>query len=89
MARTYWAPRGQDWEFLGTFPEGHKATPRTPQATAAVIDITDLVVREVMDRMRVTERESPPRLVGLPSAIARRLHAGVVLPWAQIEGYVK
>ena len=91
MSRTYWAPRGQDWEFLGVFPEGHRVQPKTPQATAAVIDITDLGVRDVMDRMRVTERESPPKFVGLPSAITRRLHAGTpaALPWAQLEGYVK
>lgn len=86
MARTYWAQKGNDWEFLGAFRDGHKADPKQPQGRGHIIDIQDLPVQGMLDRLggRVM-------LVGIPSAIGKRLQSRVPanLSWAQIEGYVK
>lgn len=88
MARTYWAPKGQDWEFLGAYRDGHQVKDaKSPQAKGSILDIQGVTdVQGVLDLLagRVL-------LVGLPAAIAKRLQARVAhsLPWAQIEGYVK
>jgi hypothetical protein len=91
MSRTYWAPKGQDLEFLGAYQDGHVAKPNTPQAAGRIIDVTDLDMLQVMERLKVETRPAPPLLVGLPAAIAKRLQARmpVAVPWAQIEGYVR
>jgi hypothetical protein len=92
MARTYWAPQGSDWEFLGAFPDGHKVRDlKQPQGSGAILDLQDMTAQAAVDALQAETRPAPPRLVGLPSAIAKRLQAKapVVLPWAQIEGYVK
>lgn len=86
MARTYWAKKETDWEFLGAFRDGHKANPNTPQAEGHVIDVQDLDVQGVLDALA-----DRVMLVGLPSAISKRLQArmAAVVPWAQIEGFVR
>ncbi len=92
MARTYWAPKGQDWEFLGAFRDGHQVKdPKAPQGSGFIIDIQGLDVQGVNDKLQVETRPAPPRLVGLPTAITKRLQARmpVPLPWAQVEGFVK
>lgn len=93
MARTYWKPLADgSLEFLGAFRDGHAVkNPKDPQAGARVIDLTDLDIPGAHERLQVETRPAPPRLVGLPSAIANRLHARMIvpLPWAQLEGYVK
>jgi hypothetical protein len=93
MARTYWLKQPDNtYEFLGAFRDGHQANPKQPQAKASVLDITDLPdPQAVVDKLGMESRESPPRLVNLPSAIGKRLTARMVWsgPWAQIEGFVK
>jgi hypothetical protein len=88
MSRTYWEKKPDGaYEFLGAFRDGHAVKDqRQPQAKAAVIDITDRDIQGVLDSLadRVL-------LVGLPSAITKRLQARMPWagPWAQIEGFAK
>lgn len=87
MARTYWEKKSDgSLEFLGAFRDGHTVKDqRQPQAKGFILDIQDIADPQgVLDRLadRVL-------LVGLPSAITKRLANGVTLPWAQLEGYVK
>lgn len=92
MSRTYWALRPDNsYEFLGAFADGHVARPNTPQGEGRVLDVTDKGMREVEVILDLANRPSPPRLAGLPSALAKRWQARMplVLPWAQVEGFVK
>lgn len=92
MARTYWKPHADGtFEFLGVFADNHQARPKTPQADGRILDITDKSMGEVDALLALADRPAPPRLVDLPSAIAKRFQARIVvtLPWNQVEGYVK
>jgi hypothetical protein len=92
MVRTYWAPKGQDWEFLGAFPAGHVVRDvKQPQGMGHVLDISDLDVRGANEKLQVETRPAPPRIVGAPTAMTKRLQARApyAITWAQLEGYVK
>lgn len=91
MARTYWEPKADQlgtYEFLGAFRDGHVVKdPKQPQGKGFILDIQDIPDPQgVLDRLadRVL-------LVGLPSAITKRLQARMptTLPWAQVEGFLK
>lgn len=88
MSRTYWEKKPDGtYEFLGAFTDGHKVKDtKQPQGRAAVIDITDKSIEGILEALG--ERVL---LVGLPSSIGKRLAARMpaVMPWAQLEGFVK
>jgi hypothetical protein len=92
MARTYWHPhKDGSLEFLGAFRDGHTAKPGSIQAQGRILDIQDLDLAGAEQRLALDGRPSPPLLVGLPSAISKRLQARMpaALPWAQLEGFIK
>lgn len=86
MIRTYWASKGQDWEFLGAFTAGHKAQADSPQGKGAALDITDQTIPGLLDQLA-----GRVKLVGFPNNWARRmkLKMPLALKWAEISGYVK
>ena len=93
MARTYWDRRPDgSFEFLGVYRDGHQVKdPKAPQGKGFVLDVTDLDVAGIEQRLALDGRPTPPLLVGLPTAIVKRLAARMPtpVPWAQIEGFVR
>lgn len=90
-ARTYWKKRDDgSWEFLGAFGADHKPHPKSPQAAASILDVTNLDMQAVFARLALDTRESPP-LLSPPKPIASRLLARVATgyPWEQLEGFIK
>lgn len=89
MSRTYWEQKKDgSLEFLGAFRDGHAVKdPKQPQAQGRVIDVQDIPDPQgVLDKL-----DGKVLLVGLPTAITRRLAARmpVPLPWAQLEGFFR
>lgn len=87
MARTYWAPKGQDWEFLGAYQDKHQVKDKaSPQARGSILDLEGMGVQDVLDKL-----DGRVKLAGLPANWTRRMVARMPtsLKWSELEGYVK
>lgn len=93
MARTYWEQKpDKALEFLGVFKDGHVSKdPKSPQSRGRIIDIVEMDVAALEGKLALDGRPNPPLLVGLPTAITKRLDARMPaqVPWAQLEGFLK
>jgi hypothetical protein len=85
MAKTHWRETPAGYEFLGAYADDHKPSQRSGQIYGLVITIAG-TPQEVLDRLA-----DRTLLVNLPVALRKQLKAnnGSLVPWAQLEGFVK
>lgn len=90
MARTYWQKKGDAWEFLGAFQDGHKATAKQPQGVKG-IGVLDIPDRGVEHFQALNEGRESPLLLTPPKGIMQKfsVYTPASCPWAQVEGFVR